>query len=35
GHARMIGEFVDVFITEVMANSLRGRVQMASDERAA
>ncbi len=26
GHARMIGQFVDVLITEVMANSLRGRV---------
>jgi tRNA-2-methylthio-N6-dimethylallyladenosine synthase len=26
GHPRMIGQFVDVLITEVMANSLRGRV---------
>ena len=26
GQARMIGQFVDVLITEVMANSLRGRV---------
>ena len=26
GHPRMIGHFVDVLITEVMANSLRGRV---------
>ncbi len=26
GQARMIGEFVDVLVTEVMANSLRGRV---------
>ena len=26
GHPRMIGRFVDVLITEVMANSLRGRV---------
>ena len=26
GHARMIGQFVQVAITEVMANSLRGRV---------
>ena len=26
GHARMIGQFVDVLITDVMANSLRGRV---------
>ena len=26
GHPRMIGHFVDVLVTEVMANSLRGRV---------
>ena len=26
GHPRLIGQFVDVLITEVMANSLRGRV---------
>jgi tRNA-2-methylthio-N6-dimethylallyladenosine synthase len=26
GHPRMVGRFVDVLITEVMANSLRGRV---------
>ena len=26
GHPRLIGQFVDVVITEVMANSLRGRV---------
>ena len=31
GHARMIGQFVDVLITEVMANSLRGRV-LTTDE---
>ena len=29
GDARMIGQFVDVQITQVMANSLRGRVVMA------
>ena len=34
GHARMIGQFVDVLITEVMANSLRGRV-LTTDELAA
>jgi tRNA-2-methylthio-N6-dimethylallyladenosine synthase len=26
GHARLVGQFVDVVITEAMANSLRGRV---------
>jgi tRNA-2-methylthio-N6-dimethylallyladenosine synthase len=26
GHPRLVGQFVDVLITEVMANSLRGRV---------
>ena len=26
GHPRLIGQFVDVLITEVMSNSLRGRV---------
>ena len=31
GHPRMIGQFVDVLITEVMANSLRGRVQIADE----
>jgi tRNA-2-methylthio-N6-dimethylallyladenosine synthase len=31
GHARMIGQFVDVLITEVMANSLRGRVLATPD----
>ena len=34
GHVRMIGQFVDVLITEVMANSLRGRV-LVDDEVAA
>jgi len=29
GHARMIGQFIDVVITEAMANSLRGRVHTA------
>ena len=28
GHPRLIGQFVDVIVTEVMANSLRGRVLM-------
>ena len=26
GHPRLIGQFVDVMITEALANSLRGRV---------
>jgi tRNA-2-methylthio-N6-dimethylallyladenosine synthase len=26
GHPRLIGQFVDVVVTEVMSNSLRGRV---------
>ena len=26
GHPRMIGQFIDVTITEAMSNSLRGRV---------
>jgi tRNA-2-methylthio-N6-dimethylallyladenosine synthase len=34
GDARMIGQFIDVTITEAMANSLRGRVTLA-DERMA
>ena len=29
GHARLIGQFVDVVITEAMSNSLRGRVASA------
>jgi tRNA-2-methylthio-N6-dimethylallyladenosine synthase len=32
---RLIGEFVDVLITEAMSNSLRGRVQLVADEVAA
>ena len=35
GHPRMTGQFVDVLITEVMSNSLRGRLPLADDERAA
>ncbi len=31
GDARMVGRFVDVLITEVMANSLRGRVVVADE----
>src|SRR4249920_582481 len=31
GHPRMIGQFVDVLITEVMANSLRGRVVLGGE----
>jgi tRNA-2-methylthio-N6-dimethylallyladenosine synthase len=26
GHARLVGQFVDVTITEAMSNSLRGRM---------
>jgi len=33
--ARLIGQFVDVVITEAMSNSLRGRVQLADDAEAA
>jgi tRNA-2-methylthio-N6-dimethylallyladenosine synthase len=29
GHPRLVGQFVDVVITEAMSNSLRGRVAMA------
>ncbi|MHB1273913.1 MAG: tRNA (N6-isopentenyl adenosine(37)-C2)-methylthiotransferase MiaB [Rhodanobacter sp.] len=29
GHPQLIGQFVDVLITEAMANSLRGRLQLA------
>ena len=35
GHPRMAGQFVDVHITEVMKNSLRGRLQLPGNERAA
>ena len=31
GHARLIGQFVDVRITEAMTNSLRGRVHLAEE----
>ncbi len=34
GHPRLIGQFVDVVITEVMSNSLRGRVSLAEPEAA-
>jgi tRNA-2-methylthio-N6-dimethylallyladenosine synthase len=35
GHPRLVGQFVDVVITEARTNSLRGRVVLASDEVAA
>ena len=35
GHPRLIGQFVDVLITEAMSNSLRGRVKLADDADAA
>ena len=35
GNARLIGRFVDVEITEVMANSLRGRIAIKDDQEAA
>jgi tRNA-2-methylthio-N6-dimethylallyladenosine synthase len=35
GPARLIGQFVDVVVTEAMTNSLRGRVHMADDQQAA
>ncbi|HEY0660365.1 MAG TPA: tRNA (N6-isopentenyl adenosine(37)-C2)-methylthiotransferase MiaB [Lysobacter sp.] len=35
GNPRLIGQFVDVVITEAMSNSLRGRVAMADDLQAA
>ena len=31
GHPRLIGQFVDVVITEAMSNSLRGRVKLAGE----
>ncbi|MGH8173092.1 MAG: TRAM domain-containing protein, partial [Rhodanobacteraceae bacterium] len=34
GDARMVGQFVDVVITEAMSNSLRGRVAHAATETA-
>jgi tRNA-2-methylthio-N6-dimethylallyladenosine synthase len=33
--SRLIGQFVDVLITEAMSNSLRGRVHIAGDQQAA
>jgi tRNA-2-methylthio-N6-dimethylallyladenosine synthase len=35
GPARLIGQFVDVVVTEAMTNSLRGRVHTADDQQAA
>jgi tRNA-2-methylthio-N6-dimethylallyladenosine synthase len=35
GHARMIGQFVEVEITQAMTNSLRGRVVLADEVLAA
>jgi tRNA-2-methylthio-N6-dimethylallyladenosine synthase len=35
GHPRLVGQFVDVQITEAMANSLRGRLAGVDDARAA
>jgi tRNA-2-methylthio-N6-dimethylallyladenosine synthase len=32
GHPRLVGQFVDVVITEARTNSLRGRVVPARDE---
>ncbi len=31
GHPRLVGQFVDVVITEAMSNSLRGRVQVSAE----
>jgi tRNA-2-methylthio-N6-dimethylallyladenosine synthase len=31
GHPRLIGQFVDVVITDAMSNSLRGRVKLADE----
>jgi tRNA-2-methylthio-N6-dimethylallyladenosine synthase len=31
GHPRLIGQFVDVVITEAMSNSLRGHLQLVDD----
>ncbi|MEQ4575702.1 MAG: tRNA (N6-isopentenyl adenosine(37)-C2)-methylthiotransferase MiaB [Gammaproteobacteria bacterium] len=31
GHPRLVGQFVDVLITEALTNSLRGRVQLSGD----
>ncbi len=35
GHPRLIGQFVDLLITETAANSLRGRIVLSSEEVAA
>jgi tRNA-2-methylthio-N6-dimethylallyladenosine synthase len=35
GHPRLIGQFVDVVVTEAMSNSLRGRLAMAEEAAAA
>ncbi|WP_140720080.1 tRNA (N6-isopentenyl adenosine(37)-C2)-methylthiotransferase MiaB [Pseudomonas sp. Hp2] len=35
GHPRLVGQFVDVLITEALTNSLRGRVQLGGDADAA
>jgi tRNA-2-methylthio-N6-dimethylallyladenosine synthase len=32
GHPRLVGQFVDVLVTEVMANSLRGRLLDVGDD---
>jgi tRNA-2-methylthio-N6-dimethylallyladenosine synthase len=34
GHPKMIGQFVDVLITDAMTNSLRGRVHTSSEQAA-
>ncbi|TXK62580.1 tRNA (N6-isopentenyl adenosine(37)-C2)-methylthiotransferase MiaB [Alkalisalibacterium limincola] len=34
GHPRLVGQFVDVVITEALSNSLRGRLALADDEAA-
>jgi tRNA-2-methylthio-N6-dimethylallyladenosine synthase len=35
GHPRLVGQFVDVLITEALSNSLRGRVHLGEDANAA
>ena len=35
GHPRLIGQFVDVVVTEAMSNSLRGRIRVADEVTAA
>jgi tRNA-2-methylthio-N6-dimethylallyladenosine synthase len=35
GEARLVGEFVDVVITEALSNSLRGRVVISGERLAA